>query len=206
MQRGGKNSSSRRCLARRETLSFESGTRRREGRKGKKRRIESGLFKACFAGFQWRPFFERVPDYIRTFERGFGWWSLPLLKSYLFRRKRKGRPARWRGGEEGVEIGVRTAAWRLTNWTRGWILGYRAVKKKKRKKKNVTFNSVVLTICHASDHEKIHTYIYVFVSRIKQIPIHVNLHAIAIHKLINCLRVNENDEPQSTTTDPSMAT
>lgn len=137
MQRGGKNSSSRRCLARRETLSFESGTRRREGRKGKKRRIESGLFKACFAGFQWRPFFERVPDYIRTFERGFGWWSLPLLKSYLFRRKRKGRPARWRGGEEGVEIGVRTAAWRLTNWTRGWILGYRAVKKKKRKKKNV---------------------------------------------------------------------
>ena len=121
MQRGGKNSSSRRCLARRETLSFESGTRRREGRKGKKRRIESGLFKACFAGFQWRPFFERVPDYIRTFERGFGWWSLPLLKSYLFRRKRKGRPARWRGGEEGVEIGVRTAAWRLTNWTRGWI-------------------------------------------------------------------------------------
>ena len=135
MQRGGKNSSSRRCLARRETLSFESGTRRREGRKGKKRRIESGLFKACFAGFQWRPFFERVPDYIRTFERGFGWWSLPLLKSYLFRRKRKGRPARWRGGEEGVEIGVRTAAWRLTNWTRGWILGYRAVKKKKKKKK-----------------------------------------------------------------------
>lgn len=60
--------------------------------------------------------------YSRTFERGFGWWSLPLLKSYLFRkgkkRKKKERPARWRGGRrlrEGVEIGVRTAVWRLTN-------------------------------------------------------------------------------------------
>lgn len=136
MQRGGKNSSSRRCLARRETLSFESGTRRREGRKGKeRRRMESGLFKACFAGFQWRPFFERFPVISVRSSVALVWWSLPLLKSYLFRRKRKGRPARWRGGEEGVEIGVRTAAWRLTNWTRGWILGYRAVKKKRKKER-----------------------------------------------------------------------
>lgn len=77
--------------------------------------MESGLFKACFAGFQWRPFFERFPVISVRSSVALVWWSLPLLKSYLFRRKRKGRPARWRGGEEGVEIGVRTAAWRLTN-------------------------------------------------------------------------------------------
>lgn len=64
--------------------------------------MESGLFKACFAGFQWRPFFERVPGYIRTFERGFGLVvtsapkKLPLSKkkerktSQMERRERRG--------------------------------------------------------------------------------------------------------------------
>lgn len=32
--------------------------------------------------------------YSRTFERGFGWWSLPLLKSYLFRKGKKRKKKR----------------------------------------------------------------------------------------------------------------
>lgn len=56
--------------------------------------------------------------YSRTFERGFGWWSLPLLKSYLFRKGKKRKKKRETSQMERrkkVEIGVRTAVWRLTN-------------------------------------------------------------------------------------------